>query len=77
MEALCFTCTHSHVMEGPQTFIRCEALTAFNVPFPVYACNQYSATYVPSLYAMERIAHVLVVKNNKIVGFQKPEDREK
>lgn len=75
MESLCFTCDNAHVIKGQNAtpLVRCGAMfPAITIPFEVHECDRHEPMYVPSLFEMERIAHILVVKNNKIVGFQPP-----
>jgi hypothetical protein len=81
MNSLCLTCRHSHIVYGQQDdprIILCEAhaFRPINITFEVHECDRYHEVTRQSLRDMQEIAHILVVKKNKVVGFRSPKEKE-
>lgn len=72
----CLTCKSSIVVKGQRVddeIVHCKMLDK-QITFKVSACSRWSGRNELEMWQMEAIAHVLVSKKGKIIGFKTPDE---
>lgn len=76
--SLCFGCSNGQVIQGQTASnftVRCLAHMSGEpliIREPVTGCTEYARRWDQSLQSMKEIAHILVTKNGRAVGFLPP-----